>query len=94
MKKLQECFGDNYIGEFDKKYYVWANDGGEQVQISIALTCPKNFVEAEAPTAKNITMNDGFFADRPFSDPTPARTAEITAEEKANIERLLKEFNL
>ena len=30
-KKLQEAFGKDYIGEFDRKYYLWGNDGGERV---------------------------------------------------------------
>ena len=41
-KKLQELFGDNFVGESSGKYYVWENDGGEKVQIAISLTCPKN----------------------------------------------------
>lgn len=31
QKKIAEAFGDNFIGEYDKKLYVWANDGGEMV---------------------------------------------------------------
>lgn len=30
-KKIQEAFGENFVGEVDKKLYVWANDGGETV---------------------------------------------------------------
>ena len=26
-KILAEAFGSNFIGEYDKKIYVWANDG-------------------------------------------------------------------
>ena len=29
--KLREAFGQDWIGEFDKKYYIYANDGGEKV---------------------------------------------------------------
>ena len=44
-EKLREAFGDNFIGEHEKKIYVWANDGGDRVQIAITLTCPKIQIE-------------------------------------------------
>ena len=40
-KKLKEAFGDDYVGEVDKKYYVYAYEGGQKMQIAIAMTCPK-----------------------------------------------------
>lgn len=30
-EKLIQTFGKDYIGEFDKKHYIWADDGGEKV---------------------------------------------------------------
>ena len=36
-KKLKEAFGDDYVGEVDKKYYVWAYEGGQKMQIAIAM---------------------------------------------------------
>ena len=45
IKKIAEAFGDDYIGEFDKKFYVWANENGERVQIAISMTCPKTPIE-------------------------------------------------
>ena len=45
IKRISSAFGEDFIGEVDKKIYVWANDNGEKVQIAISLTCPKNFVE-------------------------------------------------
>lgn len=42
IDKLAAAFGADYLGEVDKKHYVLADDGGETVQIAIALTCPKN----------------------------------------------------
>ena len=35
VKKIAAEFGADFIGEYDKKVYVWANDGGERVQIAI-----------------------------------------------------------
>lgn len=49
VKKLQEAFGNDYVGESDKKYYVWADDGGERVQIALTMTCPKSFLEVTPP---------------------------------------------
>ena len=91
IKKIAAAFGSDAIGEFDKKYYVWANDGGERVQIAIALTCPKTNIEV----AENVVADSG---DWDFSDNAPITTkvavsnappAEITEEEKENIANLL-----
>ena len=89
VEKLAEAFGDNWIGEVDKKYYVWANDGGaDKVQIAIALTCPKTFVEAGTV---NTSSSSGDFD---FSDETPKVQVEISDTEKENIARLMKELGL
>ncbi len=44
VEKLKSAFGADYIGEFDKKVYLWADDGGERVQITISMTCHKPFI--------------------------------------------------
>ena len=49
VAKLKAAFGADYIGEFDKKVYVFADDGGERVQIAITMTCPKNEIAAGQP---------------------------------------------
>lgn len=41
-KKIAEAFGEDYLGEQDKKIYVQAYEGGEKVQVAISMTCPKN----------------------------------------------------
>ena len=63
VKIISQAFGKDYIGEFDKKHYVWANDGGEKVQIAITLTCPKVYrgIEETAPTALNFEDDNGTF---------------------------------
>lgn len=94
VKILKEAFGENYIGEVQKKYYVWADDGGEKVQIAISLTCPKTFVEtAEATVSSGGDFN---FEDEPqVILKAPAEShAEITEEEKYNIETLMKRLGL
>lgn len=96
INKLAEAFGNDYIGEYDKKQYVWANDGGERVQIAISLTCPKTPIEI----ATNVA-NDG--GDWDFSDDKPkagvvavsnAAPAEITEQEKQNIADLMARLGL
>ena len=96
IKKIAAAFGSDAIGEFDRKYYVWANDGGERVQIAITLTCPKTNIEV----AENVVADSG---DWDFSDNAPATTkvavsnappAEITEEEKENIANLLLKLGL
>ena len=89
--KIIQAFGDNYIGEFDKKLYIWEKDGTEKVQIAINLTCPKVYrgVEETAPTALNFeddetTSNTG----------TSFKPAEITQEEKDTLADLMKRLNL
>jgi hypothetical protein len=31
IDKIRAAFGSDFIGEYDKKIYVWAEDGGEKV---------------------------------------------------------------
>lgn len=82
--KIMDAFGEDTVGIQDKKLYVWANDGGERVQIAITLTCPKTFVEPDGtprPQSNSVIMD--------FKDGTPRKPAEISQEEKDNINKLL-----
>lgn len=87
INKIANTFGEDWIGEYNKKYYVWANDGGERVQISIALTCPKVMIDAP---------DHDFTPDHDWSQPTPqaAPKAEVTEEEKENIAALMERLGL
>ena len=91
--KLAQAFGTDYIGEYDKKFYVWADDGGERVQIAISMTCPKNPVASVVQADKDGGIN--------FDNPAPTivapasfTPAEITDEEKASIAALMERFGL
>ena len=97
VKKIQEIFGADFIGEVDKKIYVWANDGGaEKVQIAISLTCPK--IEVSVGAAAPAVSNGGWDFDAAASvTPTVTQSAEsveITQEEQDNIAALLKKLGL
>lgn len=95
IKKIAEAFGDNFIGEFDKKIYVWAQENGEQVQIAISLTCPKNQITVDR--SANLDGGDLDFSDSSNSTAvavTSAAPAEITEEEKKNIADLMAKLGL
>lgn len=93
VKRLMEAFGEDYIGEFDKKQYVWANDGGQKVQIAIALTCPKTNVGDVTPDRVSNVLD---FENMSAADVcnTTRQRVEITEDEKAHIRKLMAELNL
>lgn len=95
VKQLATAFGEAYIGEYDKKVYLWADDGGEKVQIAISMTCPKVPIVVD----NTVSTDDG---DWDFSDTpkTPtiavssAPPAEITEQEMENLNTLLAKLGL
>ena len=94
-KKLAAAFGSDFIGEYDKKIYVYADDGGERVQIAIAMTCPKTPIQVD--TTIDTDGGDWDFSDTPKSATvavTTASPAEITDEEKKNIANLMAKLGL
>lgn len=95
-KMLAEKFGQDWLGEYDKKYYINANDGGEMVQIAISLTCPKNPVQFDKSVS--TTAGDWDFSDNPKpSAPVAvmsAEPAEITEEEINNLATLMARLGL
>lgn len=88
INKIANAFGEDWIGEVNKKLYVWADDGGNRVQISIALTCPKTFIDAPD---KNYVPDNDWSEDEPRNT---APAAEISAEEKKNIADLMERLGL
>ena len=93
-KKLAEAFGADYIGEVDKKYYVWSKENGERVQIAISMTCPKVPVE----TSGYVQIGDYNFEDDAGAVMTtvnaPSEPVEISAEERQNIADLMRKLGL
>ena len=96
IDKLAVAFGEDFIGEHDKKIYLWANENGERVQIAVSLTCPKTPIEVAA-----VDTTDG--GDWDFTDDKPktatiavsnAAPAEITEQEKQNIADLMARLGL
>ena len=92
---LAKTFGEDWVGEYNGKYYVWAKDGAQRVQIAIALTCPKTFVGTVDSVAQGGDFDwSGNAGLTGATVAQPINTTEITDEEKQNIERLKTEFNL
>lgn len=91
-KKIQAAFGEDYIGIYDKKLYVWAAENGERVQIAITLTCPKVQIEAHTTTS----LGDFNFEDDSniVIAATGYQPAEITDDERARVNDLMKMLDL
>ena len=93
QNRIALAFGSDYIGEVDKKIYVWADDGGERVQIAIAMTCPK--VQIDAPGGVDIKAVDhDWSSDTVITKPTPTAKAEVTEEETQRIADMMAKFGL
>ena len=91
VKKLIEAFGEDYIGEYDKKHFVWSKEDGEKIQVAISLTCPKVPVGSV-----NISAAAGkidFEAESTIA-PTSFTPAEMTEEEKENLAELMAKLGL
>lgn len=96
MNKIIQMPNISFIGCYDKKYYFFEEENGEQVQIAISLTCPKNPIQID--TNVSTDAGDWDFSDNPKVNTTVAvanaAPAEITEEEKANIADLLLKLGL
>ena len=91
IERLKQAFGEDYIGEYNGKHYVWVKDDNEKVQISISLTQPK--IPVVGPAIEN-SINFAEYAAPAAAPAAPTPAAEITAEEQANIQSLLEKLGL
>lgn len=87
--KIKEVFGSDFVGVADKKLYVWADDGGQKVQIAISLTCPKVGLDADVPAGNSFIEGSGIVGTY-----TGTPVVEMTAEEEANIQTLIEKLGL
>lgn len=90
-KIIADAFGADYVGEFDKKLYVWADDGGTKVQVSISLTCPKVYrgVEETGPSEMNFDDDEA-----PATAATGFTPADISKEEQDTLAALMERLGL
>lgn len=89
IEQIAKAFGKDFIGEVDKKIYVWTEENGERIQIALTLTCPKKPV-------KTVDDNSDwdFSEDEIKTVPTPVVIPEITSEEKEKVADLMKKLGL
>ena len=88
IKRFATAVGDDYIGTSDdgKKFYFWSAENGEKVQVAVSMTVPKTPVAFEA---KGGDIN---FGDEPVE--VPKQKVEMKEDEKAVLDRLMKELDL
>ena len=81
IERFKNALGEDYVGTEDgKKFFFWSDENGERIQVAITMTVPKT------PLASTMTE---FAADSVF-----APKAEMGEDEKATLDRLMKELGL
>lgn len=86
-QKLKSIYGDDFIGEYQKKIYIWEqDDGGQKVQIAVSMTCPKNIV-GEVQTGGDLN-----FESAPILGVSGYEPATFTKEEEEDIQNLMKKL--
>lgn len=93
IKKLEASFGEDFVGVFDKKVYLWADDGGEKVQIALAMTCPKTNV-SPVKTYRDGGLDFGEEASAAAVAPKQFTPAEFTQEERDIINELVNSLGI
>ena len=92
INKIKKAFGANYVGEFDKKIYVFADDGGERVQIALSLTCPKN--QVGVIEENKLSYNTGINFEDSSTIIQGQTSSDISESEREKVRELMKKLNL
>ena len=89
---ISSAFKDNFLGVYDKKLYVQAEENGEMVQIAISLTCPKTPVTV---SDKPLVFEDklDFEAGTTVVPQSQVQT-EISDEERQTVKELMERLGL
>lgn len=92
VDKAIAAMGDAYVGEVGGKHYFSFQENGEEVQIAVSLTCPKN------PIAKQTVVipikNGGMDFENTETVPVVQKQKEIPEEELENIAKLMSQLGL
>ena len=89
---IGSAFKENFLGVYDKKLYVQAEENGEMVQIAISLTCPKTpVVISDKPLVFNDKLD--FEAGATIIPHAQAQT-EISDEERQTVKELMERLGL
>lgn len=91
VEKIAEAFGEDFLGSYDKKYYVRAKENGQYIQIAISLTCPKTPVENFG--SMDFGNNELNFEDGETIKPMK-KTTEISPQEEENLRELMAKLGL
>lgn len=85
INRIKEAFGNDFIGLYEKKVYVWGQENGERMQIALALTIPKNPI--------NVATNS---PDSSNDTPTAASSSptEMTEEDKNKVKELMRKLGV
>lgn len=84
-RKIALAFGDDFIGVQDKKIYVWADAGGERIQIAISMTAPKVWIEGES-AAKPTVVTPKVAGDvPPWEEDTSGTGWDFSAPSQVNV---------
>lgn len=102
ISRIQKAFGNDFIGEVDKKVYVWATENGERIQIALALTCPKTPVAAPAHVNAPMVVDEGGDWDWGSESSTVTSTTYsssnepmvISADERKRVTDLMERLGL
>lgn len=86
-KKIQEAFGPSFLGIVDKKLYISVKENGENLQVAISLTCPKENLEFAADVAQTT-------GEAAAPQIGTSASAQFTAKEVETIEELMKRVGL
>lgn len=91
--KILECFEGAFYYNGGKELRIPWNENGVDVQIKIAMTCAKDNVNPTGEVIEKVAAAASEAGDF-MNFPAPKKRAEVTEEEKANIESLLKSLGL
>ena len=91
VEKIAEAFGEDFLGAYDKKYFVRAKENGQYVQIAVSLTCPKTPIESFG--SMDFGNNELNFEDGATIQPVK-KAMEISPEEEENLRALIEKLGL
>lgn len=90
--KILEVFEGSFMYNGGKECRIPIDEEGNEVQIKVALTCAKDNV---SPEGEVIRAAAAVSEEGPVNSfPAPHKIAEVTEEEKQNVEDLLKTLGL
>ena len=93
IERIKNAFGEDFVGIYDKKVYVWSKEDGEKIQVCLSLTCPQVPV-GDAAMLPTVGGGLDFEAMDTIKATSNFKPAEITKDEQANIEELMKKLGL